>query len=64
MADYVVHDHYDAPDSSGSANTLIGIVLMAVVLFLLLFYGIPMIRSAATPQVGIPSHVDVNLNQK
>jgi hypothetical protein len=64
MAEYVVHDHYDAPQSSGSSNTLIGIILLAVVLFLLFFYGIPLIRSAATPQIGIPSRVDVNLNQK
>jgi hypothetical protein len=64
MAEYVVHDHYDAPDRTGSSNTLIGIILLAVVLFMLFFYGLPMIRNAATPQFNVPSKVDVNLNQK
>ena len=64
MAEYVVHDHYDAPDSTGGANYLLGIVLMAVILLALVFYGLPLLRSAATPQFSVPSKVDVNLNQK
>lgn len=64
MAEYVVHKHHDATADGGSSNFLIGIILLAVVLFLLFFYGLPMIRSAATPQTSIPSKVDVNLNQK
>ena len=63
MAEYVVHDHHDGA-TGGSSNTLIGIILLAVVLFLLFFYGLPMIRNAATPQFSVPSQVDVNLNQK
>lgn len=53
------HTHSD--NSSGNGlGFLIGIIVLAVVLYVLFMFGLPMIRSAATPQ--IPERVDVNVN--
>lgn len=54
-----VHHH---TDSGSSMGWVIGLILLIVVLWLLFTYGLPAIRSAATPQVAIPERVDVNVN--
>lgn len=64
MADYVVHEHQDGVSESNSSGFLFSIILLAIVLFLLFFYGLPLLRNSATPQVNVPGRVDVNLNQK
>ena len=60
--EHVVHEHYG--DNAGSNTGLIlGIILLVVVVFLFLFYGLPMIRGAASgPTVNVPKSVDVNVN--
>jgi hypothetical protein len=66
MGEYVVHDHHDE-SAGGSSNFLIGVILLAVVVLFLVFYGLPLLRNmgaATTPQVTVPGKVDVNLNQK
>jgi uncharacterized protein HemY len=66
MAEYVVHDHHDDA-TGGSSNFLIGVIILAVVVLFLIFYGLPLMRNmgaATTPQVNVPGKVDVNLNQK
>jgi hypothetical protein len=65
MAEYVVHDH-DSAAGSGS-GFFMGMVLLAVVLFLVFFYGIPLLRTvgtSTTPQVNVPGSIDVNVKQK
>lgn len=45
---------------------IIGIVVLVVLGYLVWFYGLPAIRnmsSGGTPQINIPSKIDVNVNQ-
>lgn len=50
-------------DGSG-VGFLMGIVLLAVALFLFFVYGLPFMRQTTnTPQINIPGRFDVNLNQ-
>jgi hypothetical protein len=60
--EHVVH-HTDG-GSSSSVGLLIGVVLVIVLAFLFIYYGLPMIRSAATPSVAVPEQVDVNVNSR
>lgn len=41
---------------------LVGIVLVLAIVALFFMYGLPMLRQSATPQVNVPSQIDVNLN--
>lgn len=46
----------------GGTGFLMGMVLLIVIVFLFIFYGLPMLRQSATPEVNIPDQVDVNVN--
>lgn len=56
--------HHNADDSSNPVGLLIAVVLIAVLAFLFIYYGLPLIRSAATPSVTVPEQVDVNVNSR
>lgn len=43
-------------------GTILAVVLFLVALFLLFYYGLPMIRQGGT-QFNVPSQIDINLNQ-
>lgn len=61
MATEVIHEH---TDSSGSNNSLIGVILIALIfLFFLYFIGTRFLNTAASssPSVQIPDKVDVNV---
>ncbi len=63
MAD-VIHEHVTR-DSSSGASLMTGIILLIIVA-ILLFYGLPLIRNAASvqsPSFQVPSKIDVNVNQ-
>ncbi len=50
-------------DSSNSAGWLITALVVIALFFLLLYFGIPMLRRASTPaQINVPDKVDVNIN--
>lgn len=54
-----------AQEESGSGIvSIVGIILMLFFIFLILYYGLPMINQSAGPQVNIPDKVDVNVNQQ
>ena len=42
-------------------NFLLGVILLLIVLYLLFTYGLPMIRTAATPSVSVPEKINVNV---
>ena len=51
-------------ESGSGIGTILGIVLLAIIAFLFLVYGLPMLRggqSVTVPQVNIPSKIDVNV---
>lgn len=56
-----------AADNSdnGPMGWIIGLVILLVLLYLGYVYGLPAIRNfqSGTPQINIPSQIDVNINQ-
>lgn len=62
MAETVVHEHVGEGDS-GAATGIILAVIILLVLAMIVVFGIPFMRGAATaPQVNIPDKVDVNVH--
>jgi len=53
-------------DSGGPMGMIVGLVVLAVLVYLLFVYGLPAIRQmqfGGTPQINVPSKIDVNVNQ-
>ncbi|KKT49272.1 MAG: hypothetical protein UW41_C0009G0039 [Candidatus Collierbacteria bacterium GW2011_GWC2_44_18] len=52
-------------DSGGGMGMIIGLVILLVLGYLLWVYGLPAFRNmqVGTPQINIPSKIDVNINQ-
>lgn len=52
-------------DNSGGGpmGWIVGLVILFVLLYLGYVYGLPAIQNMGTPQVNIPSQIDVNVNQ-
>lgn len=59
---HVIHEHTNE-GSNNALGLIIGVVLLVLLAFLFLYYGLPMIRNTMTPQVNVPSQVDVNVNK-
>jgi hypothetical protein len=59
----IEHIHHDSGNNGN--GFLLGIIVLAVVIFLLFYYGIPALRSVGTsaPQVNVPGKIDVNVNK-
>ncbi|MDP2637968.1 MAG: hypothetical protein Q8P26_02825 [Candidatus Levybacteria bacterium] len=63
MATIVSNPAQTREEDSG-IGMAIGLILLAVVLFLLFVYGLPLIRqSTGESQITIPEKVNINLNQ-
>lgn len=52
-------------EPGGSLGMIIGLVILAVVVYLFFVYGLPAIQNMqlGTPQINIPNKIDVNVNQ-
>lgn len=52
-------------DSGNGMGMIIGSLILLVSIFLFFVYGLPALRQIqwGTPQVNIPSKIDVNVNQ-
>jgi hypothetical protein len=56
------HEHTHEDTSSGM-NMIVTVIVLLVLAFLFFYYGLPLLRSAATgPQINVPKQVDVNVN--
>lgn len=58
-----------APAAEGnSTGMVIGLIILAAVIFLLLVFGVPYFRNSSTPEGGgdasitVPDQIDVNIN--
>lgn len=58
----IIHEHYNTDSASGT-GFVVGVIILAIVAFLLFYYGLPILRSSTTPQINVPGQIDVNLNQ-
>lgn len=63
----VVNNPAPAPsnDSGGGMGMVIGFVVLIIIAFLFFVYGLPAIRQMqlGSPQINLPSKIDVNVNQ-
>lgn len=52
-------------NSGGPLGMIIGFVIILVLGYLIYVYGIPAIQQVkvGTPQINVPSQIDVNVNQ-
>lgn len=59
----IIHEHYNTDSASGT-GFVVGVIILAIVAFLLFYYGLPVLRNSTnTPQINVPGKIDVNLNQ-
>lgn len=61
MATVINNPNPGTSDSGGGMGFLAGIVLLVVVVFLFIIYGLPALRQSAGPQINVPDKVDVNV---
>lgn len=55
------HEH---ADTGSGVGFLLAVVLLAVLMFMFLYFGLPALRGTTTaPQFSVPGQVDVNLNR-
>jgi hypothetical protein len=52
-------------ESGGGVGIIIGLVVLIILGYLFITYGLPAIRQMqfGSPQINIPSQIDVNINQ-
>lgn len=53
-------------NDSGGMGMIIGLVIVVALGFLFYVYGLPALRNAqvGTPQINVPSQVDINVKQE
>ena len=59
----IVNTPAPAAQSDGSTGMIVGFIVLAAVLFIFFVYGLPAIRHMGSPQINIPSKIDININQ-
>lgn len=52
-------------DSDGGMGMVIGLVIILVLAYFFWVYGLPALKNMqfGTPQINVPSQIDVNINQ-
>lgn len=62
----VINTPQPASDQSSGMGMIIGLVVLVVFGFLFFVYGLPAIRQmkVGTPQINVPSTIDVNVKQE
>lgn len=59
----IVNTPAPAAESDNGMGMVFGLIVLAAVLFIFFVYGLPAIRRMGSPQINIPSKIDVNINQ-
>lgn len=62
----IVNNPPPSENSGGPANMIIGLVIVVVLGYLFIIYGVPAIRQVqlGSPQINVPSEIDVNIKQE
>lgn len=63
MATTIINPSPAQNESSGNLGIIIGLVVLVVLAYLFFIYGLPMVKQIGSPQINIPSQIDVNVNQ-
>ncbi len=61
----IVNNPPPEKESGGGMGWIIGLIALLVFVYLFFMYGIPALRQMqlGSPQINIPSKIDVNINQ-
>ncbi|MEK7495701.1 MAG: hypothetical protein AAB569_00655 [Patescibacteria group bacterium] len=59
----VVNNPPSSNDSNGGMGMIVGLIALFVVAYIFFVYGFPAIRQMGSPQINIPSKIDVNVQQ-
>lgn len=61
----IINNPPSSDNSGGPMGMIIGLVVLLVVGYLIWIYAIPALQGmqVGTPQINIPSQIDVNINQ-
>lgn len=56
----------NAKESSGGLGMVMGLIIFIVVAYLFVMFGLPALRQVqwGTPQINVPSKIDVNVTQQ
>lgn len=59
----VVNNPAPANDSGGGTGMIVGLIVVLVLGYLFIMYGVPALRQMqlGSPQINIPSKIDVNI---
>lgn len=57
----VVNNPPPSNDSNGGMGMIIGLIVLIVVAYLVFVYGLPAIKQMSSPQINIPSKIDINV---
>lgn len=62
----IVNNPPPANNSGGLTGMIIALIILLVLAYLGFVYGIPAIKQmqVGTPQINVPSKIDVNINQQ
>ncbi len=62
----IVNNPPPSNESGGFAGIIIIAIVLLVIAYFVFMFGIPALRQmqVGTPQINVPSEIDVNINQK
>jgi hypothetical protein len=58
----VVNNPQPTETQDNGNGFLLGIIILILAVILFFYYGLPMIRSYSTPQVNVPSNINVHMS--
>jgi hypothetical protein len=59
----IVNNPPPSNDSGGPMGMIIGLIVVLVMGYLFFVYGLPALRQVGSPQINIPSKIDINVKQ-
>jgi hypothetical protein len=59
----IVNNPPAADSSANGVGLIMGILILAIVVAALFYWGVPMTRQNSGPTINVPDTVDVNVNQ-
>lgn len=60
----IVNNPTPAAETDSGIGMILGLIFLAAVVFIFFVYGLPAIRRIGSPQINIPSKIDINVNQQ
>ncbi len=51
-------------DPKESMVMIVGLIVLMVMAYMFIVYGLPVLRQIGSPQINVPSKIDVNINQQ